>query len=48
MRNLMILWALLACFPALAADTIYVKGEQTPLLIERKDNVLLRMRIDAQ
>ena len=30
-----------------AADTLFVKSPQYPILLERKDNVLLQMRLDA-
>ena len=48
MKNIAAFFALLFCISARAADTVYVKGRQIPILIERKDNVLLQMRLDAQ
>ena len=32
---------------ATAADTVYVRQQQIPILIERQDNVLLQMRVNA-
>ena len=31
-----------------ASDTVFVKAPQVPILIERNDNVLLYMRLDAK
>ena len=33
---------------AFAADSLYVREQQIPILIDRTDNVLLEMRIPAQ
>lgn len=38
----------LTALTAYAADTIYVRQQQIPILIERQDNILMQMRIDAK
>lgn len=47
MRHLLAAVCLLSSLGAMAADTLFVQQQQTPILIERHDNVLLRMRVDA-
>ena len=39
---------LLAAMASQAADTIYTKAPQIPILLERNDNVLFYMRMDAK
>lgn len=39
---------MLAAIAAQAADTIYTKSPQIPILLERNDNVLFYMRMDAK
>ena len=49
MRRILILSLLMVITFALqGADTIRVKQTRTPVLIDRKDNVLFYIRIDAQ
>lgn len=45
--SLVLLLAVLCFTPLLATDTIRVKQTKTPILIEREDNVLFYLRIDA-
>ena len=39
---------LLSLCPAKASDTLFVRSPQYPILLERQDNILLQMRIDAK
>lgn len=49
MKTILLLAAgLVSSLAAQAADTLFVKEPQIPVLIERKDNVLFYMRMDAQ
>lgn len=49
MKTILLLAAgLVSSLTAQAADTLFVKEPQIPVLIERKDNVLFYMRMDAQ
>lgn len=49
MKNILLLAAgLVSSLAAQAADTLFIKEPQIPVLIERKDNVLFYMRMDAQ
>lgn len=41
------LLGLLCCCLVSAADTLFVRASRIPVLIDRKDNVLLRFRVDA-
>ena len=47
-RILTSLLTLIAVIGAWAADTVYVKSPQIPVLIERQDNVLFYMRMNAK
>ena len=44
---LLLLLAVICSVPMLAADTVRVKQTKIPILIEREDNVLFYLRIDA-
>lgn len=46
-KTIFITLLFLISLAAYAADTLYVKETQTPVLIERKDNVLFYLRLDA-
>ena len=49
MKKLLLLcWGMLAVTGMKAQDTLCIKNPQIPILIERQDNVLFYMRIDAQ
>ena len=39
---------LLSVMAVQAADTLFIKAPQVPILIERNDNVLFYMRMDAK
>ena len=46
---LFILFCLLCVIPVVrAADTIFIRETQVPVLIEREDNVLFYLRLDAK
>ena len=46
---LFILFCLLCVIPVVrAADTIFIRETQVPVLIERVDNVLFYLRLDAK
>ena len=47
MKKLILTTGLLAALTAQAADTLYVQQQQLPILIERQDNVLMKLRVDA-
>lgn len=47
-KLLLLLFGILSVVSMKAADTMYVKAPQIPILIERQDNVLFYLRIDAQ
>ena len=47
MKKLLFALLLLCSFHAKAADTLFIKQPQVPILIERHDNILLLMRLDA-
>lgn len=50
-NSILILISLLFCFNsflAKASDTVFVKETKIPILIERKDNVLFYLRLDAK
>jgi len=47
-KNIFLILSLLFSFAAQAADTLFVKETRIPILIERKDNVLLYLRLDAR
>ena len=47
MKKIILALLLLSTFHAKAADTLYIKQPQVPILIERHDNVLLLMRLKA-
>lgn len=47
MKQFLLAAGLLAALSAKAADTLYVRQQQIPLLIERQDNVLMQLRIHA-
>lgn len=49
MRNIILSICLILFVPAVfAADSLFVREQQTPILIDRADNVLFEMRIPAQ
>ena len=48
MRRLLIILFTVFTLASQARDTLFVQQPQWPILIERHDNVLLLMRIDAQ
>lgn len=49
MRNILLCIGLILFVPvAFAADSLFVREQQVPILIDRADNVLLEMRIPAQ
>lgn len=45
---LLLLVAIAVCAPSHATDTLFVRQPQVPILIERHDNALILMRIDAE
>ncbi|MCL3853072.1 MULTISPECIES: sialidase family protein [Parabacteroides] len=47
-KNIFYLCLLFIAQTAFAADSLYVREQQIPILIDRTDNVLLEMRIPAQ
>ena len=47
MRKLFIALGVLLCSMTQAKDTLFVQQKQLPILIERQDNILMQMRIDA-
>lgn len=47
-KNIFYLCLLFIAQTAFAADSLYVREQQIPILIDRTDNVLLKMRIPAQ
>lgn len=48
-KNIVISLLFICCIvPLKAADTLFIKETQIPLLLERQDNVLFYMRIDAK
>ena len=47
MKKIILALLLLSTFHAKAADTLYIKQPQVPILIERHDNILLLMRFNA-
>lgn len=47
MKKMILALLLLSTFHAKAADTLFIKQPQVPILIERHDNVLLLMRLKA-
>ena len=47
MKKTILALLLLSTFHAKAADTLFIKQPQVPILIERHDNVLLLMRLKA-
>ena len=47
MKKLLFALLLLCSFHAKAADTLFIKQPQVPILIERHDNILLLMRLDS-
>ena len=47
MKQFLLAAGLLAALSAQAADTLYVRQQKIPLLIERQDNVLMQLRIHA-
>ena len=47
MKKILLALLLLGSFHAKAADTLFIKQPQVPILIERHDNILLLMRLDA-
>ena len=47
MKKMILALLLLSTFHAKAADTLFIKQPQVPILIERYDNVLLLMRLKA-
>ena len=46
-RTLLVVALLLPTVDAKAADTLYVREKQVPVLIEREDNVLFELKITA-
>lgn len=48
MRKLFIALGVLLCSMTQAKDTLFIQQKQLPILIERHDNILMQMRIDAQ
>ena len=49
MKKLLLFLLLLPCVYTYAgADSVFVKIPQIPILIDRTDNILLELRIDAQ
>ena len=47
-KSILVILLFLFSVEIFAADTLFVKETRVPVLIERKDNVLFYMRIDAQ
>jgi len=47
-KSILVILLFLFSLETFAADTLFVKEARVPVLIERKDNVLFYMRIDAQ
>lgn len=47
-RQILSLFLFLASTSAFAVDTTFVKETQIPILLDRKDNVLFNMRLDAK
>lgn len=47
-KNFLLTVGLAATLSVQAADTLFVKEPQLPILIERQDNILFMMRMDAQ
>ena len=47
MKKTLLALLLLGSFHAKAADTLFIKQPQVPILIERHDNILLLMRLNA-
>ena len=47
-KSILVISLFLFSLETFAADTLFVKETRVPVLIERKDNVLFYMRIDAQ